>query len=201
MSIVKKVEEIFNIIEESNGKIIPEEILKDVPIKYHFNESKYPQLLFQITRNELKKLEDLDILKDEVVNFEKADEFSILEKLLLSILWKQGDLGKERHLVKGIQGKPPENNRAVVFQQFGRHLCDRNEPIIDQHVIRAFRLARRTDEVDLNKRVITWDDVNAYQGWIEKHEISDLDTIDKILFALGKWIKNEYNDGERNNNK
>ncbi|MBK7341726.1 MAG: hypothetical protein IPJ06_00655 [Saprospiraceae bacterium] len=129
-----------------------------------------------------------------------------LERLLYSIIWKQGDLKKIHHIINGIRSNASEYSdcQGIVFQQFGSHLSNsQEEPIIDQHVIRAFGVAHvDLDEIQGLLKMSTFRKkdlplIHQYSNWLrnlnvyikESNKQSVIRWIDKILFSLGKDIK------------
>jgi hypothetical protein len=197
------VEQIFIEIESSNSiydlNNCLENLKQKIPNKYFLNEVKYPPIEFTISKEEV-----LELGKDfNLANALSNNSHSPLEKLLLSILWKNGDFGKEQHIIEGIIGKSnfKEKKSGHVFFQFGKRLNDpENQPIIDQHIIRAFIYHKvKSDKVltmgQLDKNHADY--IEKYTDWArETSERIDpnnrkqvLFTIDKILFAIGKYIK------------
>ena len=128
--------------------------------------------------------------------------------MLYSIVWKNGDLKKIKHIIKGISevnDSSSEQDDALVFYQFGKYLTkNTGQPIIDQHVIRAFAVYKSTDynRVEELQRLETLKKthkplINDYINWLQGDELSDEIKaisdysyyIDKLLFATGKSIK------------
>lgn len=204
------IDSVFSKIKESMSiqdlKNIPEKLL----FKSEFNEDLYPKIEFKINKEDIQSLIENKRLDDEY-NF-TPDLSSNLEdpltKLLYAALWKNGDLKKIQHIIKGIVevGKEDTNQEsAIVFYQFGKYLTKtQSEPIIDQHVIRAFAMYRPDPNDDISKiqsmKVINKKHnkyIKAYKNWLMSNELqSDLKEypdhtyhIDKILFAAGKTIK------------
>jgi hypothetical protein len=115
---------------------------------------------------------------------------------MYSILWKNGDLGKERHIIAGIENYDPTSN-GTVFHQFGRYLSNKKEPIIDQHTIRAYKIYIGADVEECCKiKAIGNKDtniVNQYKDWVKNLKKPNLQyEIDKIIFATGKYAKSEF---------
>ena len=126
---------------------------------------------------------------------------------MYSVLWKNRDLKKIKHIVQGILKHDEvvcSKEDGLVFYQFGKFLTKTGQPIIDQHVLRAFRIYQTKDL----KEVARWrkkDTLNKtdrsliddYKDWLKSDEITkDLRNqqdysyhIDQLLFALGKTIK------------
>ena len=195
-NLVKKV---FDILENNlsiNEKIVEIENFGNFG-DYFKNESekldkKYPMIDFEIN------FEDDEIIFSKIVNEENFQEDlkTPLEKLFYSIVWKQGDLTKIKHILKGIKNESPEN--AFVFHQFGKFLNDKKQPIIDQHVLRAFDYYKKDFEFQKISEVSKKHEnlIREYKNWIletfKTQEIYDykflLYKVDRILFLLGKFI-------------
>lgn len=189
------------------------------------NKAQYPALPFSISEEEVKSLEEAGWLtlrseKDKpsvyTLDVEQFERASSLEKLLLALIWKNGDLAKIHHIVLGIKGEPAENGR-LVFHAFGSHLAKPTEnPIIDQHVIRAYQLLKyfshegNNDPSELDKirkkNTFTAGDkalVDEYIAWVWGESNSDsmlniipaevrndsdyLRALDDLLFAVGRY--------------
>lgn len=112
--------------------------------KWQMDRSKYPELQLESMVKDIASLmtdkldEDLRLHADLSVRLETP-----LEKLLYALAWKNGDLQKVAHIIKGAADVRPTsltNGPGQVFRQFGRYLADRSESIVDQHVLRAFEL-------------------------------------------------------------
>lgn len=125
---------------------------------------------------------------------------------MYAVLWKNGDLKKIKHIIKGINNK--DNlvvEEGIVFHQFGRFLTGQiGEPIIDQHVIRAFAVYRHHDDDGITKyrKLEALDKkhlllIKAYKDWLNGATISSKLKanrdysyyIDQLLFAVGKTVK------------
>jgi len=190
--------------------------------KYRLDIKKYPKINFNVSVAEINKLLDIGYIKESKLNINAIDfnKESALTKLLYSILWKNGDLGKEKHLISGIKGDDKDDHKGLVFYQFGKYLADdsKNEPIIDQHTLRAFGVYMCTtykikvveDSLEkkntkkvldtqyyLNLEATSYREIpliNEYKIWIETHhlypETDFVYYLDLIMFALGKSIKN-----------
>lgn len=175
------------------------------------NRKDYPELRLSINSDEIATLVADGLLTDmgEFHPRISARALSPLEKLLYSVVWKNGDLAKVTHIVEGVRGvladTARKNGPGQVFHQFGRHLADKREPIIDQHVLRGFLLWRadRNDEkkMDAIRRITLLNNqtsgINDYKSWLKterfepqlKESADYLVHIDRTLFALGKTIK------------
>jgi len=178
--------------------------------KTRMSPTKYPKLDFVLTKTEIDDMKRKGQLTEEgALSVELSSQsLSPLEKLLYAVLWKNGDLGKEKHIVDGVSSVNSDQaakNSGLVFFQFGKHLADRNEPIIDQHVLRAFALylcpPEKKDEISrIQSKSISKDYpalTVAYKDWLVSDELRGelkecrdyVFAIDKVLFALGKAIK------------
>lgn len=147
------VNSIFNDISESKSISDLELILDNnkVETKYWIKSYNYPKIKFSITIEGIQQLENESFIIDNIINHNKiVDNESTIAKLLYTMAWKNGDLKKIRHIIQGIKNvdeSSSEKNDGLVFYQFGKYLNNHNcEPIIDQHVLRAFKVYR----TDLN---------------------------------------------------
>ena len=181
----------------------------------NFPGRRYPQLKFSITPDDIVTLKESKLLEEDgslSLNCASEDILKTpLEKLLFSVLWKNGDLGKEKHITDGIMGN--RDNRRVkdetglVFYFFGKHLIQKTNPIIDQHVIRAFMLYEVVNNKNYEdyKKIVGKETVNTkdkpiclkYIKWQNEHVLKKADPamfsyhLDRLLFGLGKSIKTE----------
>jgi hypothetical protein len=200
------VKKVFDRIKSAKSVSDFDNIVDDDPIlqKNKFNSSKYPNLKINISTNDITKLKELNILSDEnkILPLTDSLDLSPLEKLLYSVLWKNGDLGKEKHIVEGVLASEDDDNsskeRGLVFYQYGKHLAKREEPIVDQHTIRAFLLFKNIESEDSEitkirkKDTLKNDELLNFRIWIKSSEIGGIDNqfhIDKVLFSLGKAVK------------
>jgi len=178
--------------------------------KFRMDTNVYPKIKFDIQPTDLKELIEKGILNNDY-SFKEDITTKLndpLTKLLYSLAWKNGDLKKLKHIAKGISEYKKgfkDQEDAFVFYQFGKYLTkNEGQPIIDQHVIRAFSAYITNDMNDLtnirNTATITKNQkwvIVKYIDWLKSDEISkSLKTekdysyhIDKILFATGKKIK------------
>ena len=184
-----------------------ERILDDLKIdnKNRMDDQVYPRLKFKITKDEIEelKIKGLITVDNLLTDISDADT---LTKLLYSISWKNGDLKKVKHIIEGIiSGQQDEKENGLVFYQFGKYLTKKpGEPIIDQHVLRAFGIFKANgdkDKVERLKRLslITKKEkvlIDQYKLWLKTDltkELRDNDNysyhVDKVLFAVGKSVK------------
>lgn len=142
-----------------------------------------------------------------------------LAQLMYAFIWKMRHRKKLRPLVHGLLQTPVErfDGDRFVLYQLGRHLTDRQEPIVDQHNIRAHRflvhielqrklqLALDGDTVGKirRSRSVEKQDLDDYVKWINKMlpptsfttepqlamRERALFWIDKLMYSLGKILQ------------
>lgn len=217
----KFTDDIFNKIKKaktiSDVESIPDEF--EISEKNRMKVESYPKIEFSINQNEIQTLIDYKII-DNNLKFSTDITSKLtdpLTKLFYATAWKNGDLDKIRHIINGILDNNPdikEQEDALVFYQFGKYLTKtQGQPIIDQHVIRAFAVYKSTDIDNVQKlqKLKTLNKthkslINDYINWLKGDEltleirkIKDYSYhIDKILFATGKTIKFKKH-GEKKN--
>jgi hypothetical protein len=178
--------------------------------KSNFPDKRYPHLKFSITPDDIDNLKSAKFLEEDgSLSLNCANDKILktpLEKLLFSVLWKNGDLGKEKHITDGIisnrdNGKV-KSEEGLVFYYFGKYLKQKTNPIIDQHVIRAFMLyeignERNCEEI-LRKKTVSAKDkpiclkyINWQNQLLLKKDDPEMFSyhLDRLLFGLGKSIK------------
>lgn len=182
----------------------------DLPSKFRMNIDVYPKIGYRITSEDIKLLmDDNKIGKDHSFSNHIVTESSDpLTKLLYAVCWKNGDLKKVKHIIKGVLDKnqtKDDQEAALVFYQFGKYLTkEQGQPIIDQHVIRAFAIYRSENDDEIGKlrklgvinkshknfimKYIEWLKSDAIHQNLKKEEDYTY-YIDQILFAVGKYIK------------
>ncbi|MFZ1530510.1 MAG: hypothetical protein WAT19_17280 [Ferruginibacter sp.] len=174
--------------------------------EFRFSEKKYPKINFTIQRNEIENiLQNNSLSKDYCIT--DASQLDTLGKILYALAWKNGDLQKIKHIIKGILAKEEdETENAVVFVQFGKYLSGNPvEPIVDQHVLRAFDLYQNRNTPNIIEdyssiNLVTKKHVGLiteYKIWLntaltkELRQLPDYRYhVDKVLFATGKYLKN-----------
>ena len=186
---------IIEIIENNNSiEIITQKVkeIKDQNFGEHYEKEyvklkeKYPNIDFKLNKIENSK----DFLKPE----------TDLERFFYAVLWKQGDLIKLENIINGINGLDTE--KGFVFHQFGKFLSSDNEPIIDQHSLRSFAYFKnKTEYYSITELTIKHKDfITEYKKIIQdslkkiegnKNEI--LFEIDRVLFILGRFLKEKSN--------
>jgi signal recognition particle subunit SEC65 len=204
------VSRVFDEIVKSSSIEELNQVLRKFDSKYVMSEDKYPKIEFSIRKNEFEKLNDFSLNEDDTIKLinDKVKDNTIA-KLLYALAWKNGDLVKLQHIIKGIKndGKiDDEKEDGLVFYQFGKHLTkNNNEPIIDQHVLRAFAIYKENNLEKISKlqkmELINKSNmflIKEYKTWLSdeismnlKNENDSVYYIDKILFALGKTIKHK----------
>jgi hypothetical protein len=117
--------------------------------KVIFDESIYPALpktgVFNFPEM-IDWVDDAGFLRDQEeadrTKFLKELRDSSLAQILYVLVWKQGQRNRVGQIARGLSH--PESRRfgdlekdRVVFHQFGKHIANRDEPIVDQHSARA----------------------------------------------------------------
>lgn len=175
--------------------------------KYRMEDELYPKINFEITQEEIKRLKKVNVITSEnkLAQFGSHDP---LVKLLYAVLWKKGDLKKLTSIIEGILSEKDEDrDSALVFFQFGRHLASPlSEPIVDQHVIRAFALYEASKNrypkkdaqniTSLTKKHNSL--IKNYKGWLRQSLTAELRSckdyayhVDRVLFAVGRSLKDK----------
>ncbi|MBC8397353.1 MAG: hypothetical protein H8E16_09690 [Flavobacteriales bacterium] len=215
-NVKEKVDEIFNSIKNAS---IKEELISIEGgfDKYKIDINKFPKLDLNIDADKLKKLIAKGVFIDDFSSNYKispnimSELTTPLEQFLFAMAWKNGDLLKLKHIIKGFSDASNsinETESAFVFYHFGRHLANPDvEPIIDQHILRAF-MVFEFKENDINSeefnKILKFKTIGKkekelivrYKKWLKSDELSKVAEIkdyayhiDRILFALGKSIK------------
>ncbi|WP_439490745.1 hypothetical protein [Algoriphagus sp.] len=170
--------------------------------------TKYPIVDFRLTVADIEKLKADGIINPETnkLAFQNFPD-DPLSKLLAAVLWKNGDIHKVQHLIDGITGREGDRTQySLVFKQYGASLSSEHEPIVDQHVLRAFEiyslkgyseplveklrkksLYKSNDKPILNKYRIWF--VNVIEKVPESQKTPFKEKLDKVLFQLGKKVK------------
>ena len=186
----------------------------------NIKEKKYPRFKLSLSSKEIEDMKNEGILNDEYkISPEIFDgksrkkPLTPLEKLLLSVIWKNGDYGKEKCIIEGIRVQ--ENSKLeypeqkdipsfFVFWNFGRYIVDKTMPIVDQHTAKAYHEIRN-NKANANKNKT---DYENYLDWF-KHIIDNDDFkefnkedvayyLDSILFEYGKKTKKDTERSKRN---
>lgn len=186
----KIIERLCNKID--NDKLDEEFKLNELMESIKEKEKKYPRFKLCLTSDDIEKLDLIeDKLNPEIFTDNKLTP---LEKLLLAILWKNGDYGKEEHIIKGIKYKSDDYNNKngkFVFWNFGRYLNDKQLPIFDQHTKRAYiylEQCSKTKESEVYTDYIKWfNDIISDFADNERDDAAYY--LDSILFRYGKKLK------------
>ncbi|MCX7263942.1 MAG: hypothetical protein NT035_00760 [Burkholderiales bacterium] len=210
------VNELFDSIQLSKSvedlQLIPKKIKYGSHLEKRMPDKRFPRLRLRISKEEVNILKQIGILTEDMLfstnmaNGKVASgKMSALEKLLYSVLWKNGDLGKEHHLLNGIVGNSHPGKFGAVFNEFGGYLAGQHSYILDQHTLRCFAVyvssgdgitdARCLEQIyGTNPQHVEW--INYYKAFyqeISKNlmcEKSDfLYYVDRLLFGSGKLIK------------
>jgi len=188
------IKEFFKKLDKVEKKEEIEELFNKLNIepKYQKDKKKYPDLKFNINTDEIKELKDKGYITNNNLNVSLSEKnLTTLEKLLYALIWKNGELSRIKPIVSGICGE--ETSTGKVFNQFGKHLCNNEELIIDQHVLRAYiyykegNIIKKIGDKVFNKYS------NDYKTWINKRKIfkENKNLMDDYLFAIGKKLKEE----------
>lgn len=203
------VNEAFEKLKNAKTVSIVDSILDELQVekKYWLDVNAYPPINFRIEKSEIDELRSQKLLngKDAVLDVSAQNP---LTRLLYALAWKNGDLKKIRHIVEGIESENDTiKDNALVFYQFGKYLSHQNgEPIIDQHVLRAFgvyQALKAEDQKEENRllslAVVTKKEKNLildYKNFLRNELSQELRAIDNyayhvdmVLFAVGKKIK------------
>lgn len=178
-------------------------------------EEKYPRFKLSLSAKEIEDMKDEGILNDEYkISPEIFDDkthkkpLTPLEKLLLSVIWKNGDYGKEKYIIEGIRVQENLEQKDIpnrfVFWNFGRYLVDKTKPIVDRHTAKAYHKIRN-NKANANKNKT---DYENYLDWF-KHIIDNDDFkefnkedvayyLDSILFEYGKKTKKDTERSKHN---
>jgi hypothetical protein len=202
----QRVDLIFEKLESAKTTAEVDSLLKLFDRKFKLNDEDYPPIKFKISSAEILHLESVEKLieKDLITGNNELLDKNPLAKILYAVLWKRNDLKKIKHVIKGIKSgeNAGDDDEALTFTQFGRFLADNKEPIIDQHVMRAFSCYQKPAEKIGSLRTLSLlkgkDHVkliNKYKTWLTElkpqlvKKPDYIYHIDKVLFALGKSIK------------
>lgn len=205
--------QVFDLIKKSKTTEDIDNILDTlkIPIKNRMKSDAYPQIKFKLDKSDIDALINKDLIDKTTLTFKKDITEKLtdpLTKLLYSTVWKNGDIKKIKHIIKGIKEVNDNSNEqddALVFYQFGKYLTKTpGQPIIDQHVLRAFAIYKSTDDnnIETLQKLETLKKthktlINDYINWLQSDELkNELKAIseytyfiDKLLFATGKTIK------------
>jgi hypothetical protein len=198
---LKSINDTILTIKNTTGTTQWKALLADKPLSgFRKRENQYPSI------SNLFKDIDLNEIPDTI---NQANLKTPTEKLLYAALWKNGDILKISHIINGLKGKEDTQATAMTFHHFGKFLANPEEnPIIDQHVIRAYVAVAFEGLLDdnslqkiskrglLNSKTDT-ETAKAYINWVKaQHAKSPKDNridlfnaIDDVMFAFGRMLK------------
>jgi len=174
--------------------------------RYYLNTKAYPQLQFNISKEEIESFVTKNILNETFAIDDDGKKMDTATKLLYAILWKQGDLKKISHILKGIMDLEHAEKHGAVFHQFGKHLRTKEEPIVDQHVLRAFGIYLNSGNENEAFRIRKMAQLESrdkgliedYKQWLNnklnqrlRRQVNYRYHVDKLLFAVGKSVKSK----------
>lgn len=187
-----------------------DQILKNMP------GIKFPRLKLSLSKEEVYSLINGKIISEDLQfsmslasgYYPDGQKMTAIEKILYSMIWKNGHVGKEKHLLSGVLGSRLDNqNDSVVFYEFGSYISGKKSHIVDQHTLRCIAVFYSNNENEItlsrklsivkksNKNHINW--LNAYDNFAEKIRLKVSEDcysdfmyyVDRILFSSGKIIK------------
>ena len=200
------IQDVFTRIEKCNSLSDLENLIKnqDYNKENEKYEKKYEKNNLTISKEEIKSLQKSGIINEATnrLDMQKVADDQPLAKLLIALIWKNGDLSKVQHIIDGIMDESKSTStQNLIFRQFGKSLANPGEPIVDQHVLRAFQLrSYQTEEEKIGiqrKSVYRNTDeahVSRYKVWFQKqlnripeNERHDFkQKLDHLLFVMGK---------------
>jgi hypothetical protein len=196
---------------------IPSKLKYGQQITTNMPGAKFPRLRFRVSIEEIEFIRQLGVFADRAQfspilatgEYAHGKKMTPLEKILYAILWKNGDLGKEQHLISGILGKVHGQKTGTVFHAFGGYIAGQHPYIMDQHTLRCFAVQASSDqEIERVRSLDLIDGTDPEHGaWMEAYrhfydsvsadllcEKSDfLYEVDRLLFGAGKFIKRKRN--------
>jgi hypothetical protein len=189
--------------------------------KFKLNENKYPRNIIDALRRDSDKKKVFKSCLDKKTSKDtldvRIDDLKTpLTQILYLMVWKQGDLDKFDRIVEGLKSSPKLEeayehvSKSFVFFQLGRHIMF-DEPIVDQHSIRAFvalienKHIKNVKPIDVKSENIKnslyskkhKDLIKAYVAWFSKKskdiKNEDQHLLDNLMYSLGKYLKTEFN--------
>lgn len=165
--------------------------------------NSYPNIPFTITIEDVAAIRQL---RDGPGLLPDDHQWTPWEKIFYAILWKDSKLKSIGRIIEGAEEalanrQPVPTSSAVVYHYFGRHLTDLlNEPILDQHSVRAQRLMENQEPHLIQgirqTKLPTAAEARRYHDWfreiIATENITSYEesrVIDRFLYALGKFAK------------
>jgi hypothetical protein len=156
-------------------------------------DQKYPRLSLTFDQKEIEWVSNL-ITADNLLDPDMMK--SATEKLLYAILWKRGDLQKVRHVIEGMRQSSSMNDKKeqLVFYQFGHHLFDRKQPIIDVNVLKAYAIYTKDKSALIKSGISKGQNglklTTEYVQWYDRitNGKNYHFELDRIMFAIGQQI-------------
>lgn len=208
LDVYNKMKELFDNIQSFRCLSEIDDYIKSLSLDSQIQSfyDKYPRYKFGIDPVDILTMVSSGIIdknnKLDTNNFNGTP----LEKLLVAALWKNGDINKIQHIIDGIlEVEGFRTNNSLIFKQFGHSLRNSLEPIVDQHVLRAYEvflsiysdkkvcLLRKKD----NYNNSDYELLKSYKDWFKNliylipinEQLEFKEKLDKILFINGKAIK------------
>jgi hypothetical protein len=191
--------------------------------KPQYSDETYPSLFKSITvlaDGNAVSVDGLPQIAASWAALNRQIQTNSLARVLLGIIWKQGDLNVLKHVFSGLRGEPLNGGDRVVMYQFGRHLADPlKQPIFDQHTYRACRLLdgfhswtnlegfaklfKGKNAIPKKDRLPTGALEHYLVWWNEQiggrlpaglqEKLAAISAVDRLLFSLGKAAKLQIN--------
>jgi hypothetical protein len=192
---------------------IPSKLKYEQQITANMPGPKFPRLRMRVSVEEIELIRQLGVIAGRsqfspnlaTGEYAPGKKMTPLEKILYAILWKNGDLGKEKHLISGILGEVHGQKTGTVFHAFGGYIAGQHHYIMDQHTLRCFAVQTSSDQEIARVRSLDLIDGTdpEYGTWMEAYrhfydsvsadllcEKSDfLYEVDRLLFGARKFIK------------
>ena len=215
----KLISELFQKIRDAKNAEELRKLQNEKPYcDFKMQGKEFPRLRLRISAEEIDNLRSAGIIsKDNFLAGSLADgvyrgsggtqvKMTSLEKLLYSILWKNGHLLKERHVILGITEDSRKKDDRIVFYEYGGYLSGRNSFILDQHTLRCFaihdanlseiELIRAHRDIQMHKKRDSWKEQmeDFYRTICEPLDENDKADFayetDRLLFGAGRFLKN-----------
>jgi hypothetical protein len=167
-----------------------------------FDEHLYPRLPETVLFDPkaMANLINGKFLTDDTKVLDKYLTNNPIAQLLYMLVWKQGGLDRFAPIKLGLEDKDLQNlndveNNSYVFFQFGKHIANCNEPIIDQHAGRALKFLNFRNSMDF-KNATSWNPdsdkkIKNIDNWINLFEIRKWDKFknEAEYKSYMKWIE------------
>ena len=186
-------------IDSLNAIIQRHELQQDIESFY----AKYPVLNITLKPEEIQALKDAGVIDaNHRIDLRNFPRENALAKLLIAMIWKSGDINKIQYIIDGITNEhTSSSDYALLYRQFGRSLSRENEPVVDQHVLRAFGIYLQAEPAAVaairRKSIYKLKDeglLQEYCSWFQRQveqvpaeqRQEYIKKLDKILFIFGK---------------